>query len=231
MKAAIKKIMQPPFEHLVDEALATYRELVAVCSTYGDARDEKLSAKGYMAEALKNARTDLKKIELLDKTVSRLPEDGNADLLRFVAQVTKQAAATKASEGCNLRPVNGNLHYFVNSDNAAFVGVIVQSNALGSNPFELVALAALRATRDHPDTFGRIDDWDKHHAALEEKHARLNELYAQIAETWHAAPFRVEDIDPSGRGRIVLTVKGVEVPLGDPATLGERMCVQLVSAL
>lgn len=222
---------KPQFEQAVDEALEIHRSLVAVCSTYGDARDEKLSAKGYMAEALKNARTDLKKIEALDKVVAKLPEDGNADLLRFVAQVTKQAAATKASEGCNLRPVNGNLHYFVNSDGAAYVAVMVQASMIGTNPLQLVALAAYRATRDHPENFGRIDDWDKHHAALEEKHARLSELSAQIAETWHAAPFRVEDIDPSGRGRIVLTVKGVEVPLGDPATLGERMCVQLVSAL
>jgi len=46
--------------------------------------------------------------------------------------------------------------------------VIVESNALGSNPFELVALAALRTTREAPENFGHIDDWAAHHAALEE---------------------------------------------------------------
>ncbi|MFZ3176309.1 MAG: hypothetical protein WA146_15555 [Thiobacillus sp.] len=218
MKLATKK---PQFEQAVDDALEIHRSLVAVCSTYGDARDEKLSAKGYMAEALHNARCDLKKIELLDKTVSRLPEDGNADLLRFVAQVTKQAAATRVDQGCNLRPVTGNLHYFVNSDNNAMVGVIVQSNALGSNPFELVALAAYRATRDNPENFGRIDDWDAHEAAQEQKHARLNELYAQIAETWKEAPIEWDGVNPQVRyGDVV-------VPVAPPDTLGARLCEAL----
>lgn len=226
MKAAIKKLMkgEPQFEQLVDEALAIHRELVAACTTYGDARDDKLSAKGYVAEALKNAHCDLATIERLDKVVSNLPEDSNQQLLRFVAEVTKKAAATRVDQGCNLRPVKGNLHSFFNYDNAAMVEAIVQSNMLGSNPFELVALAAYRATRDFPDNFGSIENWDAHEVEQADRQRRFEDVCRRIAEGWHAATYRIEDITADGRGRIVLTVKGIEIPLGDPATLGQRLC-------
>lgn len=221
MKLNLKAKPVSPFDEAIDEALAIYRELVAASSTYGDARDEKLSARGYLNEALRNARTTLPKIEALDKVVAKLPEDGNSNLLRFVAQVTKQAAATRVDQGCNLRPVTGNLHYFVNSDNNAMVGVIVESNSIGSNPFELVALAAYRATRDFPENFGRIDDWDKHHAALEEKRRRLNELYAAIALAWKDAPIEWDGVSPRVR------YGDITMPVAPPDTLGERLCIQL----
>lgn len=213
------------FDKAIDEAREIYRELSDVSNQFHDARDEKLSARGYLAEALKNARTDLKKVEALDKVVAKLPEDGNAQLFRFLSTATQQAAATRYDKSVNLRPPVGNLHRLIGGDAAAFVGVIVQSNALGSNPFELVALAAYRATRDHPENFGRIDDWDKHHAALEEKQRRLNELYAQISEAWKDSPIEWDGVNPQVRyGDVV-------VPVAPPDTLGERMCVQLVSAL
>ena len=77
------------FDALVNEALALYRELTDASNRFHDSRDEKMSAKGYLAEALANARCNLATIEKLDKT---LPEDGNADLLRFLSTATRQAA-------------------------------------------------------------------------------------------------------------------------------------------
>lgn len=223
MKAAIKKIMKgaSQFDEAVDEALAIYRELSDASNQFGDARDEKLSARGYLAEALRNARTDQKKIEALDKVVARLPEDGNEHLFRFLSTATQQAAATRMDKGVNLRPPVGNLHRLIGGDAADYVGVIVESNALGSNPFELVALAALRATRDHPDNFGNIDDWDKHHAALEEKRRRLDDLYAAIAETWKDAPIEWDGVSPRVR------YGDITMPVAPPDTLGERLCIQL----
>ncbi len=230
MKAILKKLTQPDqskFDALVDAALALYRELSDASNQFHDARDDKLSARGYLTEALRNARTDQKKIEALDKLVARLPEDGNEHLFRFLSTATQQAAATRMDKGVNLRPPVGNLHRLVGGDSADYVGVIVESNMLGSNPFELVALAALRATRDNPENFGVIDDWDKFHAEQADKRRRLDELYAQIAEAWKDAPIEFEDVRADGYAKIVLAVAGVTIPLGDPNTLGERLCVQL----
>lgn len=230
MKSAIKKIMKggPQFEQVLDEAVELHRSLAAATNTFGDSRDEKLSARGYLKEALANARTDLLAIKKLDQVVLSLPEQAYPNLTRFVTCVTKQAAATKASEGCNLRPVTGNLHFFVGCDQAAFSGVLIEAMGIGSNVLQLVALAAYRATRDFPDNFGSIEDWDAAEAEQKAIYARLGELYAEIATAWHEATYRIEDIDASGRGRILLTVKGVDVPLGDPETLGERLCELLL---
>lgn len=111
--------------------------------------DEKLSAADFLNEALHNARTTLAKIEALDKVVAKLPKAGNEQLFRFLGTAT----TTAADKDGNLRPPVGNLHRMVGGS-AAYAWVIAQSNALGSNPFEIIALAALRATRDHPENFG-----------------------------------------------------------------------------
>jgi len=219
-------VKKTPFAELVDEALPLYHELNAP-GPFGDDRDEKLSAEAYLREALSNARTDQKKIEALDKVVAKLPEDGNKHLLQFVANVQRQAEATRPQDGVDLRPVTGNLHYFVGLDTAAFVGVIVEANAIGSNPLELVALAALRATRDSPESFGGIEDWDKHHAAIEQKRGRLAALYQRIAENWRDAPIEFDQIGGDGRALILVKFRGVTVPAAPPAALGERLCAAL----
>jgi hypothetical protein len=229
VKNAIKKLVAQPtqFERLVDGALAIYTELYRSTTQFEGDLAEKMSAKGFVAEALENARCDLATIEKLDKTVSKLRESDNKDLVRFVAQATKQAAATRMSEGVSLRPPTTNLHHFVGSDNGAFVAVLVQGSMLGTNPLQLIALAALRATREAPDAFGPIDSWDEHHAQREEKQARLAALYQRIAEEWRQADIDFEGIRGDGYAKIMLTCKGVTIPLGDPATLGERLCAAL----
>lgn len=226
MKAIMKAMKKPKpaasqFEALVDEATTIYRELVAASSTFGDARDEKLSARGFLNEALKNARTTLKKIEALDAVVAKLPDDGNEHLFRFLGTATRQAAATRMDRGVNLRPPTGNLHRLIGGGAPDYVAVIVESNMIGSNPFELIALAALRATRDNPDAFGRIDDWDRHLAEQEEKQARLRALYEQIAEAWKGAQIEWDNVSPRVR------YGDITMPVAPPETLGERICVQL----
>jgi hypothetical protein len=224
MKATLKKMMPDKFAALVDEASKLWREIY-VSNQFGDARDEKLSAKGYLAEALHNARTTLKKIEELDKVVSNLPPDDTTynDMHRFIGTVYAQAIATRYDKGCALRPVVGNLHRMVGGDPQAYVNVIVGSNSLSSNPFECVALAALRATRDHPEAFGTIDDWDKHHAAQAAKTARLEELYAQIATEWRTADLVFDD----NAATITVAYEGVTLPVAPPNTLGFRLCEAL----
>jgi len=229
MKTAATKILKrmtsSSFDELVDETLALYRELYVSPNSFGDARDEKLSAKGYLAEALHNARTTLKKIEQLDKVIDQLDYDASHDdMMRFVGNVYAGAVATRMDKGVALRPITGNLHRMVDGDPVAFVSVIVASNALGSNPFECVALAALRATRDHPEAFGNIDDWDKHHKAIAEKQARLNELYAQIATEWRTADLTFDD----NTAIITLKYEEVVVPVAPPNTLGARLCDLMV---
>jgi hypothetical protein len=103
----------------------------------------------------------------------------------------------------------------------------VESNALGSNPFELVALAALRATREHPENFGPIDDWDRHHASIAEKRARLNALYSAIAEHWRDAEIEFPDVRADGYALLTLKFRDVAVAVAPPDTLGERLCALL----
>jgi hypothetical protein len=226
----LKKLSQPEktqFERLVDEALAIHKGIASASNQFGDARDEKMSARGYLAEALKNARTTRAKIEELDALMARVPEDGNQDLFRFLSTATRQASAIRMDQGVNLRPPTSNLHRLVAGDNAAFVGVLVQGGMIGANPLQLIALAALRATRDSPENFGSIDDWAAHHAAMEKNRSRFDELAAQIAKDWRTGEFEVSDPGADGRALITIKVGGAAVPLGDPATLAQRICEAL----
>lgn len=230
MKAIFKK---PPssFAAALDEALALFRELHEAGSAYGDARDEKLSAQAFLAEALEFAGMTEREAEALDKKVWQAA--ASKHLQHFVTQVGKQAVATQADQGATLRPPTGNLHTFMGHGREertqGFINLLVEASMLGTNPPQLVAVAALRATREAPDAFGKIEDWDKHHAALAAKGERLDALYRQMAENWNQADIQLHDIDKDGRARVSIRANDATVPVVPLESLGERLCAQLAS--
>jgi hypothetical protein len=224
----LKKMTQPDksaFGALVDEALALYREINDVANQFGDARDEKLSAKGYLREALANANLTIKEVEEIDRALYRLPAKSHSHLFKFIGNVYAGAVATRFDKAVNLRPVVGNLHWFVQGDSNAFTSVIVEGMSVGAKPVGLVAAAVLRATKEAPETFGNIDDWDEHEAATAAKQARLEALYARIAQEWRTA-----DLEFGGDGStIALKYEEVVVSVAPPASLGARLCEALAA--
>jgi hypothetical protein len=129
------------------------------------------------------------------------------NVLEFTAAAEREGARVR---GGSFRPPTLNLHRLM-GDPDQFIYCLVEASLLGANPLKLVAVAALRATRAHPESFGAIDSWDTHHAQHEEKQARLEYLYRRIADNWAQAPYRVEDVRPDGYAKIVLTVGDREV--------------------
>lgn len=228
MKSAIMKKLQPKsqFDALVYEALPLYRELNDGGARFGDDRDQKLSAEAYLKEALTNAPKGgmtLAEVQKLDKLVASLPEKENEQLLAFVGNATRQAAATRMDQGVNLRPPTLNLHVILNRPSQDFVMLLVQASMAGTNPLQLVALAALRATRGRPDAFGRIDDYDER----ERTAARLNSLLAQIRESWQQGTLEYGPMGDDSRVLVSVRVGDAVVPVAPLDSLGERLCAAL----
>lgn len=135
-----------PDARMLAEASALYHELSAANNQFGDARDEKLSAEGYLREALYNARTTLKAIAELDKLVEQLPPDDVSynDMRRFIGNVYAAAVATRMDQGVALRPVVGNLHRMVDGDPAAYVTCRGLGSSVDRCPNQRAGLSPVR---------------------------------------------------------------------------------------
>lgn len=223
----LKKLMgQPTFQQLVEEA----RQLQAALGSYtptrpGDLLGEKLNAEAYLREGLKRAGISLKQAEQLDTRIAALPEDENEHIFAFLAQVRKQMLTVMAQEGCLLRPPTGNLHRFMSGHQGSEFALLVgETMAANTNPWELVALAALRATRECPECFGPLKDWDE----AEKQRARLGEIHRLIGQRWREAELEHE-IDDAGHALVSVKAGNITVPLVPVESLGERLIAAQLS--
>ena len=160
---------------------------------FSDARDEKLSAKAYLQEALRNGRTTVDKVRKVEKLLSH---EGAVHpwIDRFVGNAFEQMVATRVDRGAMLRPAMANLHMVLGASIDQFVYLLTETLMYGTTPLELMALAALRAIEAQPDAFGVIDDFDAHMAAGEENYRAFRAACTRILDTakmedMHLVPF------------------------------------------
>ena len=93
----------------------------------------------------------------------------------------------------------------------------------GSGTLQLLALAALIASEQHPEDFGECGDLDLHQKRLVDLTLKRNDLFERIGKEW-----TLDDIDtsaPDAKGRVLQTFKmshGV-VPVHPTDNAGERL--------
>lgn len=170
------------FELKVEEAREIYAQLTEQVKL-GDARDEKLSARGYLEEALRIGNTTVAKLRDLHKRLQ--PLDQHPWIASFVSEVQRRAEAVRLEDGCTLRPPTANFHTLLGRGGAPatqLVNVTAEAMQYGTTVSELVALGSWLAVENAPESFGAVDDWGAHAVRLEQLQRRLEALSAEIRE-------------------------------------------------
>jgi hypothetical protein len=170
------KIAEPPtsFPDVLQQILALRAE------QHDASRIERrrLNATAYLAEAIRLSASTLPEIEALDAHLSSLPPSPEHDpALRFVNGLTRLAADR---HGTHVPPA-GNFPY----GNLGSTAEEVAGSCLDLHvsKLELAAVAALRATRSHPEIFKEgCDDAAKHEEYLTALATQIEELMTQAAK-------------------------------------------------
>lgn len=89
-------------------------------------------------------------------------------------------------------------------------------STVGSNPFELFALAARQVAKEHPEKFGTITDMDAHKHELEDTKRAYAEALKRIETGYAAEDLIVDGVDSNGYGRVSLTITKGGVHIGGP---------------
>lgn len=185
---------ETPFRAAVLEAVRLQQEANRVLRK-GDARDEKLSARAYLNEALRNARTDTTKLRKLQQRLKGT--DGHDMLDALIANAYARMVATRVDKGCDLRPPCQNLHLVVGIHKADMSTLLMEAMMAGTSPLECVALAALLATTDAPDAFGHIDDFDAHESRQKDQMLAFEAACRAIRDLATMNDFEMTPVDPT----------------------------------
>lgn len=183
------RLARASFRELVVQAVQLRRELVQPVK-YGDIRDQRMTKRAALAEALRNARCDAARIEQVRRIIgeaSRQPDSTRA-ISAFVSEVRRKMSVTHEYQGACDRPPSAGLdNIFLNA--AGFTALLSECVSFDVTPHELVALA----TADTPEEgFGVLTDIDAHCADIERKQRRLRELCVEAAAAVELSDFRFD---------------------------------------
>ena len=200
------------FERLVAQAVKVDTELKGM-----DSRP-RLTAQAFLAKAKKNAEVGAGAATISDKLLETLATEIRAREADFPHATGFVRKLTKAfiGDGGGYFPVPPVRRL------GAYGGEQALSEALsmGTTLLLLVAVAALEAIRQSPESFGSITDMDAHQARRADLFAKRAELYHRIADELTGA-----DVDFDVDGTVAPTVKlsAGEIPLAPKRNLGERL--------
>ena len=167
-------------------------------------RNQKMSAKGFLRDAISNARTDDKRLDELEKILGDREEQlpaANA-FIRKAGWFIREGGCTGPSS--ELR----RLRWLGTED------LDQEFAALQTDLFTLFALAVKKIARDHPRSFGTIESWSDHVAHLKELEAKRDRLYKEIEEAYTSADLTFDDPDSSGRSKVSFKFTDGAVSLG-----------------
>jgi hypothetical protein len=142
----------------------------------------RLAAEPYLAAALALAGRTREQIETLDARLRALPpEEAYRPVQVFVETVYKHAIDPRGySQPPQLHELPG--EHVTRVSNAVLA---MTCNDLGVIRMELAAVAALRATRDHPEAFAKgCADIAQHQEHLRAAHAKLRATLERAANSW-----------------------------------------------
>lgn len=211
MKIATRKKLQQaetPFESLVQDALRVEREwraqsTVAAC---------KLTAAAFQREADQIAH-----INQEQRAKLRAQIDSATDM-PHLQQVLRKMTAFIRTPNCTRPTAEMRRLRFLTSDAADG-----QMAVLGSNVFQLFALAVERCADKYPDAFGLAESTEGHKQKLAELAQRRDELFAQIGVSYKPEDLMFDDVDATGRARVAFRVSNGRVPIYPRENAGERL--------
>lgn len=222
-----------PFDRLVREAVALWPNGTARPHHYDDALPAKLSAREYLAEALRNADRDEKFIRRLAQELGITGED-EPFLAAFRAGIYAVVRAVKYSGGCALRPPTLQLNNLIGAapagldSTAAYLHACTEMALHGCRPRDVVAVEVWRAAQEAPECFGAIDEpWDAHEQRKAEREARLAALYQRIAASFTSEDTQQEVVGDLVRVTFKIAPSISAYPL---ATCGARLVEALAAA-
>jgi len=203
MSAAVAKLKAAgsTFEGAVENALRLLKARER--PKFHDARDEKLSAKAYLAQALENARTTAEAVRELRAKVDRTPEAWPY-LGALRGEACRRSAELRADHGCDLDP-STNALALLGGNIERLTLCHVDCIQLGTNVLQVLALGVLDAVERHPDNFGLIESREEE----KRKDAEVEAALAAIDTAWTLDDCRWSLIDEArGIGQLKLAWRG-----------------------
>ena|SRR5258708_887860 len=205
------------FNALLKKALQVEREHQKLTSLSG----QKLTAKAYLAEALKNARCTEKDLLRLRKEFED-PDGPGLEAAQFALK--KMITAIKSPNWPWPPAQPAKLRYLGVSE-----AVLAELAPLRTGPMQLFALAVQRATELHPEVFGEIESSEAWKRRVEQLKRERIDLYARIATAYSQDDILVDDLDATGRARVAFRLSGGAVPIYPKENAGERLTAWLLA--
>ncbi len=188
---------------LLKKALAVEREYQKLTSLAG----QKLSARAYLAEALKNSRCDAKDLTRLRREFED-PDGPGLDAARFALRKMVNSVRSPNYPWPPGDPVR--MRHLVPD------GALAELTNIHATPMQLFALAVQTAGERHPESFGEVEShegWQR----------RVAELQARIATAYNQDDILVDDLDATGRARVAFRISSGAVPIYPKENCGERL--------
>jgi len=214
--AKLKAVAGSTFEAGVEAALAVRRKLFPPdVPTYGDGRDDRWTARLYLAESLRVAGLPggPVKPEHLRSVAAGLARDddplSHAMVDRLRGNARRIIRALRVDQGAALTPPLTGIQTVLGGESGDYSQLLFECSMFKTTPREIVALEVLLATEETPEVFGRVDRMPDEQAALERE---FDEVCARIA--WSLDDCRWELIDErNGIGQLKFAWHGSVTPI------------------
>lgn len=214
MKIPLRPLGRPKLNGSLAGSVAECCKVVQELRELDTASRRKLTAKAFLKSALRIAGSDLDRLRALRE---KIYSEGAAwfETKAFIRRaVVSIRSANWSGPSRELRRYN----YMLVPE------TLVEIVALGSNTFEIFALAVLICTEKHADCFGECEDAVVHQKRFVDLALRRDDLYAQIQAIgpadWHVGP-------ADKRGYALVTIKldnkDTGVVLAPPENVAERL--------
>jgi len=204
------------FDELLKRALQVEREHRKLTSLAG----QKLTAKAYLADAMKNARCT-------DKDLTRLRQefedaDGlGLDAARFALR--KMIAAIRSPNYPYPPGEPARMRHLVPD------GALAELTNIHATPMQLFALAVQTAGERYPNSFGEVESheaWKRRVAGLQRERV---ELYAKLGASQQDEDRLEGPVDSDSRALITFRISNGEVPVFPRQNAGERLISWLLA--
>lgn len=176
-----------------------------------------LTPAAFVREAVKNANTDDARLDALQKA---LEQGRHLEASNMVLRNAKKYVASP-----NVPRPSGDMRRLSFLAGPKFDLCVAELSSIGSNYFELFALACRIVATDHPECFGPVEDWDEYQKELADVKERYQAILPKIESSYTADDIIVDSVDAEGYARVSFRVSHGTVHLGPGCA--ERLLVWL----
>lgn len=191
------------------------REAVALSAELEELRKPaKLSPAAFVCQSMEVASTDDARLDALEKALRR-------PIFRWSQSFLRESRRWLRESSCTCPPRELRRLSWL----GRFEEVVSELATVGSNPFELFALAARQEAAQNPRVFGTCECMDAHRKQLEETKAKYTALCEKIEKSYTSEDLIVDNPNHAGYARVSLKITKGQVHLGPG--LGERLIAWL----